>query len=200
MTLARVPAPPEGSVQRQVPRSGAAPLGGQLSPSRMPAAAPVIAALVLLAVGAVAAVIGASGRHSTKDAAAARTAAEQRAFAAAKRDVVVRGRRDGERAGASAGAAAGRAAGRRAAATRRTATAAPPPGQIKDCPKTPIRKNSFVSSVRGISCLTAAAEQQAALKSGKPNRTPKGFTCQRIDPKHYRCTKGAQAYRWDISQ
>ena len=40
---------------------------------------------------------------------------------------------------------------------------------------------------------------EGALKSGHPNRTAKGFTCTRIDPKHYRCVKGAQAYRWDIS-
>jgi hypothetical protein len=161
-------------------------------------AAPVILVLVLLAVGVAGALIGVSGRHSNKEAANARRTAERQAFAAAERDLVARGRRDGVRAGTTAGTSAGRAAGRRAGATRAKASAAPPPGQVKDCPKTPIRKNSFVSSVKGISCADAAAEQQGALKGGHPNRTAKGFTCTRIDPKHYRCVKGAQAYRWDI--
>jgi hypothetical protein len=197
VTLARVPAPSEGSVQ---PQASGRRLGGDPLRVSGSATSPLIVALVLLAVGAVGAVIGVSGRHTGGEAADARRAAEQRAFAAAERDLVERGRRDGVRAGASAGASAGRAAGRRAAAAHSKASAAPPPGQIKDCPKTPIRKNSVVSSVRGISCLTAAAEQAAALKAGHPNRTSKGFTCQRIDPKHYRCVKGAQAYRWDITQ
>jgi hypothetical protein len=197
VTLARVPTPPEGSIQGAVPRSRGR-LGGE--PMSSSGAAPVILVLVLLAVGAAGALIGVSGRHSEKDAANARRAAEQQAFATAERDLVARGRRDGLRAGTSAGTSAGRAAGRRAGATRARASAAPAPGQIKDCPKTPVRKNSVVSSVKGISCDAAAAEQRAALKSGHPNRTAKGFTCQRIDPKHYRCVKGSQAYRWDITQ
>jgi hypothetical protein len=154
--------------------------------------------LVLAAVAAVAYAIGASGRHSASDAAAARRSAERQALAAAERDLTARGRRDGLRAGISSGAAAGRLAGRRAGATTRQASAAPAPGQIKDC-KTPIRNKSFVSSVKGISCADAAVEQLAALKAGHPTRTAKGYTCQRLDPKHYRCTKGALAYRWDIS-
>jgi hypothetical protein len=182
------------------PQAGGRRLGGEPFGFSRSSAAPLVVALVLLAVGAAGAVIGVSGRHSNKEAADARRTAEREAFAAAEREVAARGRRDGLRAGTSAGASAGRVAARRGTAARRKASAAPPPGQIKDCPKTPIRKNSVVSSVRGISCLTAAAEQQAALKAGHPTRTPKGFTCQRIDPKHYRCVKGSQAYRWDITQ
>ena len=197
MTLARVPAPPKGSVQRPPPRPGPA-FGTETRSSRL-SAAPLVAALVLVAVAAAAAyAVGTSGRHTAKDASAARRSAEQQAFASAQRDLTARGRGDGLRAGTTAGASAGRVAGRRASATQKKSAAPPAPGQIKDC-KTPIRQKSFVSSVKGISCAAAAGEQLAALKAGHPARTPKGFTCQTIDPTHHRCTKGAQAYRWDIS-
>jgi hypothetical protein len=157
-----------------------------------------VAVLVLLAAAAGGYAIGASGRHSNSEAGSARRGAQREAFAAAERDLTARGRRDGLRAGTTAGTAAGQAAGKRAGATTASAAKPPPAGQIKDC-HSPIRQKSFVSSVKGIACAAAAAEQLGALKAGHPTRTAKGFTCQRIDPKHYRCTKGALAYRWDIS-
>jgi hypothetical protein len=196
VTLARVPAPPKGSIQRTVSPSRGA-VGGGVSVPRVPAA-PFVALLVLLAVAAGGYAIGASGRHSDSEAASARRTAQREAFAAAQRDLTARGRRDGLRAGTASGSAAGRIAGKRAGATTSKANAAPAPGQIKDC-HSPIRQKSFVSSVKGIACAAAAAEQLGALKAGHPTRTAKGFTCQRLDPKHYRCTKGALAYRWDIS-
>jgi len=97
-----------------------------------------------------------------------------------------------------AGTAAGTRAGKGGLATPRAKPPATPTGGVKDC-KTFIRKKTFVSSVRNITCGAAAAEQGQALRAGHPTRTRKGFTCQRIDPQHYRCTKGAQAYRWDVT-
>lgn len=196
MTLARVPAPREGSIERTAPTTR-----GSIAPRATGAgfgAAPLVAVVLLALVAAGGYAIGVSSRHSKSDAANARQAAERQAFAAAERDLTTRGRQAGLRAGTASGSAAGRAAGARAGGTTRPASAAPPPGQIKDC-KTTIRNKSFVSSVKGISCTAAAAEQLAALKSGHPTRTAKGFTCQQIDSHHYRCTKGAAAYRWDIS-
>jgi hypothetical protein len=192
VTLARVPPPGEISFDARRRRD--------LTSWRGPAAG-AAAGLVLAAMAVGGYALGASGRHSDSEAAAAERAAERRAFAAAKRDLIARGERDGLRAGAAAGLTAGSAAGRRASAasaSRQRAATATPTG-IKDCPKTPIRGKSYVSSVRSISCAAAASEQLRALRSGHPNTTPKGFTCQRLDSHHYRCVHGAQAYRWDIS-
>jgi hypothetical protein len=194
VTLARVPEPVEGEVARPPRR--------ELTFLRGPVAG-VVAGLVVAGAAIGGYALGHSGRHSTKDVAAERRAAEQRAFAAAKQDLIARGRRDGFRAGAASGAAAGTRAGTRAASgsrsRKRATTATPAPGAIVTCPKTPIRKKTFVSSVKGISCDAAASEQQQALKAGHPTSTPKGFTCQKLDAQHYRCIKGAAAYRWDIS-
>jgi hypothetical protein len=194
VTLARVPAPVEGEVAPRAPRREARSLRGPV--------AGVIAGLAVAGAAIGGYALGDSGRHSGKEAAAEQRSAEQRAYAAGLREAAARGRRDGFRSGAAAGTAAGTRAGSRGRAgtpAPKSATATPPPGAVKTCPNTPIRKKTFVSSVRGISCVAAAAETQQALKAGHPTRTAKGFTCQKIDAQHYRCTHGAAAYRWDIS-
>jgi hypothetical protein len=195
VTLARVPVSSSTATPVAPPR-GRATLGLDT----VPGVGIALAIAAVIAAFGIAYAIGHSARPSSDEAANARREAESKAFASAQRDEAVRGRGAGARAGESAGTAAGTRAGRRAAGASRAARAAPAPGQIKDCPSTPIRSASVVSSVRGISCLAAAAEQRKALVAGHPTRTAKGFTCQRLDPKHYRCTKGAQAYRWDITK
>ena len=198
MTLARVPAPSESTVAA----TPAAPLLARRDLSSL--RSPPLAGLAALAVAAAAiggAAVGVSTRHTSKEAAAVQRAAEQRAYAAARGKLALRGREDGLRAGTAAGTAAGTREGRQqgsGAASARSKAAATPKG-IQNCPKTPIRNKTFVSSVRGISCAAAASEQLRALRSKHPTRTPGGFTCTRIDKLHYRCTKGTQAYRWDIS-
>jgi hypothetical protein len=150
-----------------------------------------LAAAVMAIVGAA---IGVSARHTNKEAASAQQAAEQRAYTAARSQLTVRGKQAGFRAGMTAGTRAGQRAGSAAASAQKKATAVPK--GVQNCPKTPIRSKSFVSSVNGISCAAAASEQLKALKGSHPTRTPGGFTCTRLDKVHYRCTKGAQAYRW----
>ena len=194
MTLARVPASSSTATPVAPPRARG------LGLDTLPGVAIALAVAAVVAAFGIAYAIGHSARPSSDEASTARREAERKAFASMQHAEVARGRGAGARAGESAGTAAGTRAGRQAGATSRAASGAPAPGQIKDCPNTPIRSASVVSSVRGMSCIAAAAEQRKALVAGHPTRTPKGFTCQRLDPKHYRCTKGAQAYRWDITK
>jgi len=186
MTLSRVPSPQETSPTVHHRRG----LGGWRGPITG-----VLAALVVVLAGLGGYALGHSGRHSKKEAAAAKRAAERRTFLIARRELAARGRRAGVRA-ARAAAAGGRRP-RKAPTRPRRGPAPTPTGGIKDC-KTFFRKKSFISSVRNITCGAAAAEQGKAVGAGHPTKTPGGFTCQRIDPQHYRCTKGSQAYRWDI--
>ena len=190
MTLARVPTPRESGVVHHHHRRRVGAWRGPITG--------VLAALVVVIAGLGGYALGASGRHSDKDAAKARRAAEQDAYARGRRELVARARSDGAAAGQVAGTAAGTRAGKGGLPAPRAQAATTPTGGVKDC-KTTIRKKTFVSSVRNITCGAAAAEQGQALRAGHPTSTKNGFTCQRIDPQHYRCTKGSQAYRWDIS-
>src|SRR5437763_958797 len=117
-------------------------------------------------------------------------------YAAGGGEPAARGRTPGIRAARAA--ASGRHRPHRARAKPRAKPAPTPTGGVKDC-KTFFGKKHFVSSVRNITCGAAAAEEGKALRAGHPTKTASGFTCQQIDPHHYRCTKGSQAYRWDIS-
>ena len=186
MTLSRVPSPQEASPTAHHRRG----LGAWRGPITG-----VLAALVVVLAGLGGYALGHSGRHSKKEAAAAKRAAEQRAYAAGRRKLAAQGRSAGIRA-ARAAATGGRRP-RKAPAKPRPRPAPTPTGGIKDC-KTFFRKKSFVSSVRNITCGAAANEEGKAVRGGHPTRTSGGFTCQRIDPQHYRCTKGSQAYRWDV--
>jgi pyruvate/2-oxoglutarate dehydrogenase complex dihydrolipoamide acyltransferase (E2) component len=196
VTLARVPAAGQGAV-------ATAPSPSRVRTARRGPAAAVLAALGLLAIAAAGYGVGVATRSGDKDVAAAQRSAEQRAYTTARRQSAALGRLDGIRAGESAGTAAGLRAARRAGGAAPAPAARPKPaaapGGVKDCPKTPIRKKSFISSVRGITCAAAAGEQRKALSAGHPTRTASGFTCQRIDAQHYRCTKGTKAYRWNIT-
>ena len=128
-----------------------------------------LAALVVVLAGLGGYALGHSARHTKKEAAAARRAA-----------------------------ASGRHRPHTAPSKPRAKPAPTPTGGVKDC-KTFFGKKRFVSSVRNITCGAAAAGEGKALRAGHPTKTASGFTCQQIDPHHYRCTKGSQAYRWDIS-
>jgi len=187
MTLARVPVPQETATHVHHRRgfgSWRGPVTGAL------------AALVVVLAGLGGYALGHSARHTKKEAAAARRAAEQRAFAAGRRDLAARGRIAGIRAARAA--ASGRHRPHTAPSKPRAKPAPTPTGGVKDC-KTFFGKKRFVSSVRNITCGAAAAGEGKALRAGHPTKTASGFTCQQIDPHHYRCTKGSQAYRWDIS-
>jgi hypothetical protein len=157
----------------------------------------VVAALVVVLAGLGGYALGHSGRHDKKDAAAARRSGEKRAYLDARRELAARGRRAGTRAGRAA------AAGHRPRKLPTAPRAKPTPtpirtGGVKDC-KTFFGKKRFVSSVLNITCGVAADEEGKAVRAGHPTRTPSGFKCQPVTPQQYRCTKGSQAYRWNVS-
>src|SRR5207248_6630566 len=98
MTLSRVPSPQEASPTAHHRRG----LGAWRGPITG-----VLAALVVVLAGLGGYALGHSGRHSKKEAAAAKRAAEQRAYAAGRRKLAARGRSAGIRA-ARAAATGGR--------------------------------------------------------------------------------------------
>jgi galactokinase len=187
MTLARVPVPQETATLVHH-RRGFGRWRGPITG--------VLAGLVVVLAGLGGYALGHSGRHTKKEATAARRAAEQRAYLVARQEIAARGRSAGIRAARAA--ATGGHRPHRAPAKPRTKPAPTPTGGVKDC-KTFFGKKRFVSSVRNITCGAAAAEEGKALRAGHPTKTAGGFTCQQIDPQHYRCTNGSRAYRWDIS-